>query len=89
MVECTFTIGERQMIKQKEKGLALGLILALAALTIYCGFLGWRVYFLPMQYVGYVLAVIGIAGLAGVNIWVGPFEIEPEDKQENERGTIS
>lgn len=69
------------MIKRKEKGLALGMILVAAALMIYCGFLGWRVYLLPLQYVGYVLAAIGVAGLAGANIWVGPFAIDPDDDQ--------
>jgi predicted RND superfamily exporter protein len=74
------------MIKRKEKGIALAMILLAAVLMIYCGYLGWRVYLLPLQYVGYALAVFGVAGLLGVNIWVGPFAIDPVDDQTRVRG---
>ena len=67
------------MIKREEKGIAIAMVLASAAATIYCGLIGWRVYLVPLQYVGYALAVVGLAGLAGANVWVGPFKIRPDD----------
>ncbi len=75
------------MITRQEKGIAIAMILAAGAATIYCGFLGWRAYLVPLQYIGYVLIAIGVAGLAGVNIWVGPFAIKPDDdKGKEQRG---
>lgn len=75
------------MITRQEKGIAIAMTLAAAVLMIICGFLGWTVYRLPLQYLGYIFAAIGIAGLAGVNIWVGPFAIKPDDDEsKNPRG---
>jgi hypothetical protein len=31
----------------------------------------WRISTVPAHYVGYLVAAIGVAGLLGVNIWVG------------------
>jgi hypothetical protein len=68
------------MIKRQEKGLALALILAAAGLFVICGFLGWTANWIPLHYIGYALGAYGLAGLAGANIWFGPFAIEPEDQ---------
>lgn len=73
------------MIKREEKGLTLALILIASVLLVVCGFMGWRAYLIPVQYIGYVLGAIGLAGLAGVNIWVGPFAIDPDDKQPDDK----
>jgi hypothetical protein len=77
------------MIKRKEKGIAIAMILVAAGLMIYCGYLGWTAYLLPLQYIGFVLAAIGLAGLAGVNICVGPLAIEPDDDQDKQDGPTS
>jgi hypothetical protein len=71
------------MIKRKEKGIALGMLLALSAALIYCGFIGWKVYLIPLQYLGLVLGAIGVAGLLGLDIWVGPFAIDTEDDKKD------
>jgi hypothetical protein len=41
---------------------------------------GWRIDSVPAPYVGYLVAAIGVAGLLGLNIWVGG----PLDKRKDD-----
>ncbi|MCY2970818.1 MAG: hypothetical protein NTZ30_09140 [Planctomycetota bacterium] len=42
-----------------------------ACWLFYLGLEGWIINRVPTQYFGYLLALFGVAGLFGVNIWNG------------------
>ena len=60
------------MSKRHLRLLSVAALFAASALLVYLGFQGWVFYeILPLQNLGYLLAVAGILGLLGVNIWYG------------------
>lgn len=64
------------MTRRQERGLINVLVLVVAGVLVYLGIAkGWRINLLPAQYLGYFVAALGVASLAGVNIWFhGPLD---------------
>jgi hypothetical protein len=64
------------MTRQQERGLINALVFVAAGLLVYLGLAkGWRINLLPAQYLGYFVAALGVASVAGVNIWFkGPLD---------------
>ena len=46
-----------------------------AGALVVAGWRGWEVNFLPAHYLGYAMAVFGLLGACGLNIWyAGPLD---------------
>src|SRR5262245_18689054 len=58
------------MSQQTKRYLCLVGIFAFSGYLIWLGD-EWRIKTTPAHYVGYLIAAIGVAGLLGLNIWIG------------------
>ncbi len=58
------------MTQQTKRYLGLIGIFAASGYFVWLGD-DWLINTVPARYVGYVVAAIGVAGLLGLNIWVG------------------
>jgi hypothetical protein len=60
------------MSRRGYRAFSLVFLFGLAGFLIYLGFDGWVINrSLPAQYIGYLIAVCGVLGMCGVNIWSG------------------
>jgi hypothetical protein len=54
---------------------------------ICAGYRGWKIDFLPAQYIGFLFVAFGVLGTFGVNIWYkGPIDprFDPQEDDTNE-----
>jgi len=63
------------MSRSQQRGVSLVVLFALSGFLVYVGWQGWRVNYIPAQYLGYLIGAFAVVGLCGVNIWHGgPFD---------------
>jgi hypothetical protein len=77
------------MTQQTKRYLSLIIFFGGAGYFVWLGD-GWRIDSVPAQYVGYIFAAIGVAGLLGLNIWIGgPLDKRKDAEQAGKGGSTS
>jgi len=59
------------MSRRQQRGFGYCFVFGLAGLLVFLGWKGWQIEFLPAEYLGYLVAAFGVAGILGINIWRG------------------
>jgi hypothetical protein len=77
----------RRNQRKRWRRLSLVYIYCVGFALIYAGYRGWKIDFLPAQYIGFLLVAFGVLGTLGVNIWYkGPIDprYDPQEDDTNE-----
>ncbi|HUT30900.1 MAG TPA: hypothetical protein VMX13_13995 [Sedimentisphaerales bacterium] len=74
--------------RKRWRRLSVVYIICVGVALIYAGYRGWKIDFLPAQYIGFLLLAFGVLGTFGVNIWYkGPIDprFDPQDGDAKEQ----
>ena len=69
--------------RKRWRIISIAYLVIVGAVLTHEGFNGWRINFVPANWLGYFLIGFAVLGMFGVNIWIGgPFDLRLDQKAE-------